>query len=386
MLIEGNEEQTVQPIAVDIDMSKEIVKLNKSEKLDMAKYKPEDVVKANAVARTLDSKDVNSILNFGLELQNNLSNYSSEVLSNIRASDSGEVGAIINDLLNEIHGIDVDKDKNMLMRIVEKIPFVKTLVKNTRKMLSQYDKVSTNVDNIVLKLDKSRVTIFKDNNTLGNMFEKNINFVEDLNVHILAAKLREKELEAEIEKMETSGDFEQYELADTKSFLGRLKKKTMDLELTKTVAVQSLPQIRIIQDNNSVIVEKIQSSIVNTIPLWKNQIVIALALDKQKRVLELNKRINETTSQLLRKNSELLKTNSVETAKQNEEAIVNVEDLKKVNADLVSTLEEIQRIKDEGDQKRLMVRKELQQIDEELKKRILNVKNLTTEQSKSLNM
>jgi len=184
------------------------------------------------------------------------------------------------------------------------------------------------------------------------------------------------ELEQNIAEMEVSGNFEPFEIQDAKGYLDRLKKKLTDLLLTKEVTIQTLPQIRIIQGNNSIMVEKIQSAVTNTIPLWRNHICMSVAIDKQKRVIEIQKKINETTNQIILKNSEKLKENSVSVAKLNEETIVDIDTLKKVNQDLINTLDEILKIKKEGDIKRATIEKELEVIDKEIKDKVMETQKL----------
>lgn len=352
----------------------EIFKLDTKQNLDLTKYSEDEINKSKEISKSLNPKEVNSILNYGLELQSKLGNYSSDILQNIRSCDTGEIGGLVTDLLNEIDYIDVDpSQKSLFSKFVNKIPILNKIVRNTKKMLAKYDTVSSNVDNIVVKLDKSRLALFKDNNSLDKMFENNVDFMQDLKSHILGGELRIQELQKEIEDMEASGDFS-YELSDKKNYLDRLKKKIVDLKMTGTITLQTLPQIRVIQNNNSLIIEKIQSSVTNTIPLWKNQICIAVALDKQKKAVEIQKRLYETTNTILEKNSSLLKENSINVAKQNELAIADENVLKKVNADLISTLDEIMKIKADGDVKRQAITKELIAIEDELKKKILDVK------------
>jgi uncharacterized protein YaaN involved in tellurite resistance len=353
----------------------QIFKLDSSENLDLSKYSEEDVQKSKQIAEQLNHNDVNSILNFGVELQSKLNTYSNDVLNNIRATDTGEIGSLITDLLDEINYIDIDKyDQNLFQRLLNNVPILKNIVRHTKKLISKYDKVSNNIDNITSKLDKGRLILYKDNESLEHIFEKNLEFINDIKYHILAGEIKIDELQKEIDEIERNPDEIDYELSDKKSYLDRLKKKVSDLKITKIVTFQSLPQIRIIQNNNSIIIEKIQSSITNTIPLWKNQIAIAVTLDKQKNAIEIQKNLYDTTNKILQKNSELLKTNSIDVAKQNEESIVNINTLKKVNTDLISTLNEILKIKEEGEIKRKSLNSDLIKIEDELKTKILDTK------------
>jgi len=353
----------------------EFIKLAKKGDIDLSKYSKEDIDKSKGLVSKINDTDPNAIMNFGLDLQSSLSSYSTEILNNIRSYDAGEIGTIVNDLLSDIDYIDVDpSSQNMFMRVLGEIPIVKGLVRNVKKMKSRYDKVSKNVDDVVLKLDKSRLTLFNDNNALQSTSIKNREYIKNLHHHIIAAEMKYKEVEEEMKDYIPKDEMD-YTLSDKQNFLNRLDKKIMDMKLTKTIAIQTLPQISIIQDGNSVLIEKIQSSIANTIPLWKNQMIIALSLDKQRKTLEIQKKITETTNKILIKNSEILKTNSIETARQNEESIVDVENIKKVNQDLIETLNSIMKAKEEGSAKRKQATVELEKAEIELREKILDTKN-----------
>jgi len=353
-----------------------IIKLDPTKKLDLSKYDPQQIEKAKEISKSLSVEDTNSILNYGIELQSKLSNYSSEILSNVRNIDTGEMGEVVQDLLSELNMIKIEEPKNALSRVVSNLPVIRGLVNKTKKMLIKYDKVSGNIDNIVVKIDQGRLSLLKDINLLDKMFDKNVEYIDDLDSYILAARMKIDELEQNIAEMEVSGNFEPFEIQDAKGYLDRLKKKLTDLLLTKEVTIQTLPQIRIIQGNNSIMVEKIQSAVTNTIPLWRNHICMSVAIDKQKRVIEIQKKINETTNQIILKNSEKLKENSVSVAKLNEETIVDIDTLKKVNQDLINTLDEILKIKKEGDIKRATIEKELEVIDKEIKDKVMETQKL----------
>lgn len=348
---------------------------NKTGKPDLSKYTPQEISKFQQLSNGLKTNDNNSILNFGLELQNKLAGYSDAFLSSVRVFDAGQIGTNINDLLTEVNYIDIDPgSQSLLKRLALKIPGIKNLVLNTKKIFSRYDTVSNNIDGITKKLDQGRLAIIKDNNQLQNLFEQNIVYIKQLEELIVAGYIKYEELEKEIFEMEQNPEqYRDYEISDKKDFLSRLSKRLNDMQITRVITIQSLPQIRLVQNNNSTMVEKIQSSITTTIPIWKNQISIAVALMRQKNILDVQNHIYETTNTILKKNSEMLKTNSIEVAKQNERGVVNIDTLKQVNQDLISTLSEIKRIKEEGENVRRQSVKELENIENELKQSVLQI-------------
>lgn len=352
-----------------------IIHLDKNGKVDLSQYSPEQLTKYRNMSQALNTKDNNSILNFGLELQNKLAGYSSSFLGNIRAFDAGEIGTTITDLLTEINYVDIDpSEKSGFSRFLMNIPVLKNLVMSTKKIFQKYDSITNNIDGIVQKLDKGRMTIIRDNAALQNLFEQNLNFITELEELIVAGQIKHSDLEQEIANMEANIEqYENYEIADAKEFLNRLSKRLTDMVITRTITIQSLPQIRLVQNNNSMMVEKIQSSITTTIPIWKSQIAIAVSLMRQKNIIDIQKKVNETTNTLLIKNSEMLKTNSIEVAKQNEATVVSIDTLKTVNANLISTLAEIKKIKEEGEVSRKNIGKEIETLEKDLKDNVLQL-------------
>ena len=352
-----------------------IIHLDKNGKVDLTQYTPDQLAKYRTISQDLNAKDNNSILNFGLELQNKLAGQSSAFLGNIRAFDAGEIGTTITDLLTEINYVDIDpSEKSGFSRMLMNIPVLKNLVMSTKKIFQKYDSITNNIDGIVSKLDKGRMTIIRDNAALQSVFEGNLSFITDLEGLIIAGQMKYADLEKEIADMEANIEqHENYEIADAKEFLNRLSKRLTDMVITRTITIQSLPQIRLVQNNNSMMVEKIQSSITTTIPIWKRQIAIDVALMRQKNILDIQKKVNETTNTLLIKNSEMLKTNSIEVAKQNEQTVVSLDTLKTVNANLISTLSEIKKIKEEGEASRKNIGKEIETLEKDLKDNVLQL-------------
>jgi len=355
-----------------------IISIDKnSGKPDLSKYTPAEIQKYTQMGTALNTNDSNSILNFGLELQNKLAGHSDAFLSNVRTFDAGEIGGSITDLLTEVNYIDIDpSEQSGLKRIMMKIPLVKNLVMNTKKIFQKYDTVSHNIDGIVKKLDQGRLTIIKDNTQLQSLFEQNVEYIKDLEELIVAGHIKQDELDMEIKQMEqTPEKYEDYEIADKKDFANRLSKRLTDMAMTRIITIQSLPQIRLVQSNNMTMCEKIQSSVVTTIPLWKNQLAIAVALMRQKNIVEVQEKIFDTTNTILKKNAEMLKVNSIAVAKQNERSIVSMDTLRDVQANLVTTLNDIKRIKEEGEATRRTAIKELDTLEADLKKNVLQLPN-----------
>jgi uncharacterized protein YaaN involved in tellurite resistance len=293
----------------------------------------------------------------------------------VRSFDAGQIGGSITDLLTQVNYIDVDPAQHsMLKRVMLQIPGLKNLVMSAKKLYAKYDTVTANIDGIVKKLDQGRLTILKDNNQLQTLFEQNIEYIKQLEELIVAGHMKHDELKKEVDEMEKNPDqYQDYEIADKKDFVNRLDKRLGDMAITRVITIQSLPQIRLVQSNNATMAEKVQSSITTTIPIWKNQLTLAVALMRQQAMAEINNKVYETTNQILKKNSEMLKTNSIDIAKQNERGVADVAVLKQVNTDLISTLNEIQRIKADGEVARRTVSKELESLEQELKKNVLQL-------------
>ena len=372
------EKNTIQPEPtnkLDVKVNNTAVSLNKQGKIDTSNMSEQQLAKYKQVAAGLEVTDNNSILNYGVELQNKLAGYSDAFLNNVRAYDAGEIGSSITDLLSEVNYIDIDPAATSpIKRFLMQIPGVKKLVHSTKKVFQKYDSVSGNIDGIVKKLDQGRLTIFRDNNQLQNLFEQNLEYIDQLDELIIAGKIKLEELESDLINMETNPqNFEDYEISDKREFVNRLSKRINDMELTRMITIQSIPQIRLVQNNNSVMVEKIQSAITTTIPIWKNSISIAVSLQRQQANLQVQNAIYETTNTILQKNSQMLKTNSIEVAKQNERGVVDINVLRQVNQDLVATLNEIKTIKEQGEQTRKQVSKELEVIENDLKKNVMQL-------------
>ena len=326
-------------------------------------------------AEKIDITDANIVLQYGAGAQKNISDFSAAALGNVRTKDMGEVGDMLSDLVVELKGLDIDAE--------EKKGFLGIFKKAGNKIAtlkSQYDKAEVNVDRISEELEKHQIILLKDVAMLDKMYELNQAYFKELSMYILAGKEklaaeRATTLAALKEKAEKSGlpeDAQEYN--DFMNMCNRFEKKIHDLELTRMISIQMAPQIRLIQNNDSLMVEKIQTSLVNTIPLWKSRMVLALGMAHSRQAMEAQREVTDVTNELLRKNAELLKTGSIEIATEAERGVVELETLKQTNQSLIDTLEEVRRIQAEGSQKRREAEAELGRIENELKNKLLEMK------------
>ncbi|MDQ0231404.1 toxic anion resistance protein [Metabacillus malikii] len=330
--------------------------------------------KAIELAKQIDPKNQQAISLYGSQAQSKLLNFSHSMLDHVQKKDTGEVGEIIGDLMKRLEQVSPDdlkpEKRNLISKMFGKIS------NSVQEVLSRYQKTGAQIDRISVKLDHSKNELLRDINVLEQLYEKNKEYFQALNVYIAAGELKLEELEKEtIPAMrkraeETQDQMAFQEVNDVLQFADRLEKRTHDLVLSRQITIQSAPQIRLIQSTNQALVEKIQSSITTAIPLWKNQVAIALTLLRQKNAVEAQKLVSKTTNDLLLKNAELLKVNTIETAKENERGLVDIDTLKKVQDHLVSTLEETLRIQAEGRAKRIQAEHELANMETDLKTKL----------------
>ncbi len=352
------------------------VKLDKDGNADLSRITPEDEQKLGEISKTIDPKDVNSILNYGVEVQNSMEKYSNAFLTSVRTYNSGEVGILITDLLSELNYVDVDElEQSSFKQILSKIPFLKKIVVDTQKLFQKYDTVVNNIDKITNKIKAGRLNSIKDNSSLQTMFDSNVSYIKQMEELIISGQLKYNELSEKLAQMDANpADYEDYEIADLRDFVNRLDKRMADLKVVRFIMMQSLAQIRVVQNNNTSIAEKAQSIISTTIPVWKNQLTIAVALHRQKQHVEVQKKISDTTNTILQKNAELLKQNSIDVARENEKTVVSIDTLKRTTQSLIETLNEVKRIHDEGTQNRKALNTELQSLETELKKNVTSIK------------
>jgi len=353
---------------------------NNQEELALDKLTPEEKKKVDELSNQIDIFDSQGVIQYGVGAQSNISSFADTILTEIRAKDAGYAGEALSDLMLKVKGMNVDSLSSS-DGFLSKIPIIGGLVKSAQKFMAQYEKMSTEIDRIVDELTKARMQLLKDITMLDNLYEKNHEYLKELDLLILAGGVKLKEIEekilpeikAQAEKSQDTLDAQKVQ--DLIQMINRFEKKIHDLKLSRMVSLQTLPQIRLIQNNDQVLVEKIQSSILNTIPLWKNQIIITIGLVRQKKALELQKEVSSTTNDLLKKNAEMLKDSSIEVAKESEKGIVEIETLKHVHTNLIETIEETMKIQEEGKTKRREAEVELQKLEGELKTKLAAVKS-----------
>lgn len=359
---------SVKPVEVEeIDYS--------SEKLDLSKLNDEEQAAVKEFSEKIDVTNSEQILNYGAAAQTNISEFSDAALSTVRTKDLGEVGDMLGDLVVELKGMKFDeKEKKGFLGLFKK--GASTL----ESLKAQYEKAEVNVDKIVEQLEKHEVVLMKDISLMDKMYEKNEEYLKELEMYIIAGKLKiEKLRNIELPKMQKeaqeSGTAEDAQKAsDFANLIGRFEKKINDLELTRMISIQMAPQIRMIQNNDTLMTEKIRTSINNTIPLWKNQMVLALSMYHSESAMKAQSAVTEVTNDLLKENAEKLHQGSVSIAKEAERGIVDIETLQQTNRELIATLEEVRNIQDEGRAKRAAAEDELAKIEGELKKKLLEIK------------
>ena len=336
------------------------------------KLTPGEREKVDSIKESLDLTDSQACIQFGTAAQRNISEFADHILAQVRSKDSGYVGELLSQLVTEIKDVDVSSpgDDEGILR---KLPFFKNAKNKVEKLVSRYEALKVQVDKIEAKLDSAKMEMLKDIGMFDMMYEKNLEYFRNLNLYIAAGEEKIRELRTEDlprlrQEASSSGDPMAAQLVhDFEENVNRFEKKVHDLKLSRTIAIQTAPQIKLIQNNDKLLVDKIQTATLNTIPIWKSQIVIALGLGKQQKVLQLNQEISETTNELLKRNSQLLRTNTVETARESERSVVDLETLKKTNEDLIATIQETLQIQQEGRKKRQEAEGELVKLEDQLK-------------------
>ncbi|MEC1550515.1 toxic anion resistance protein [Bacillus rugosus] len=339
----------------------------------------ENKEKAIQLAGQIDHKNMQSIVLYGSQAQSKLLNFSHTMIDHVQKKDVGELGEILGELMKKLDQVNPDdlqsKKKGFLARMFGRVS------NSLQEVLSKYQKTSVQIDRISLKLEHSKNALISDNKLLEQLYEKNKEYFAALNVYIAAGELKLEELKTktipELKQMAESSAHNQMavqEVNDLLQFADRLDKRLHDLLLSRQITIQSAPQIRLIQNTNQALAEKIQSSIVTAIPLWKNQVAIALTLLRQRNAVDAQQKVSDTTNELLLKNAELLKTNTIETVRANERGLVDIDTLKKVQESLISTLEETLTIQEEGRIKRRQAEEELMMMEGDLKQKLLTIK------------
>lgn len=348
--------------------------IDKDGTVSLEKIQPTDLAQYTSLSNQLNEKDVNSIMNYGADIQNSIAKQSDTFLSNVRTYNSGDVGAHINELLTELNYIDVDQlNQSPFKRFLSKIPLLNKLVVDIKKLFQQYDKITANVDKISNKVKAGMINSVKDNSSLQTMFDGNVNLIKEIEKYIIAGQLKFKQASDELAAMEANAaQHQDYEIADKRNFVNRLDKRLADMKVVRFIMIQSLAQIRVVQNNNTSIAEKAQSILTTTMPVWKNQLTLAVALQRQKANIEIQRKVSETTNTILQKNADMLRQNSIEVAKENENTIVSLETLKMTTKSLIDTLTEVKAIHEQGTQTRRELDAGLQSLEAELKKGVVS--------------
>ena len=346
----------------------------KAEKLDISALSPAEQAAVQEFSRQIDVLNTEQVLNYGSAAQKNISEFSDAALNTVRTKDLGEVGDKLSDLVVELKGLNFNQEEKKGLR-----GLFKKSANSIATMKTQYDKAELNVDRIVEALEGHEVTLMKDVALMDKMYERNEEYMKELTMYILAGKLRIEQLRNEElpkyrqKALETGLPEDAQAANDFANMIGRFEKKIHDLELTRTISIQMAPQIRMIQNNDSLMMEKIRSSINNTIPLWKNQMVLALSLFHSDQAMKAQREVTDMTNALLESNAKALHQGSVDVAKESERGIVDLETLIKTNELLIKTLDEVRQIQDDGRARRIQAEEELARIEGELKQKLLDM-------------
>lgn len=360
----------------NVNIKKEVQLIDESGNVNLACLSAEEKQKYAKLNKSLVVTDINSISNYGSDLQNTMGKYSTDFLTAVRANQSGEIGGLINDLLNELGYIDVDelKEPSLVKKLIRKIPILKNLVTSVDKILNKYDSIAKNVDDIARKITTTRLASLRDNNALQVMFDNNVIYGKQIEDLIVAGKLKLEEVNKTLaHMMENQDQYEPHQIQDVQEFAHNLERRLTDMLTLRYVVKQSLPQIRTVQYNNIAIADKAQSIIATTIPVWKNQLSIAVALNNQKERIEAHRRITDTTNTILRKNAEMLHQNSVDVARENERSVVDIETLRDTTRELIDTIKEVKQIHEEAAAKRKAAEEEIMKIESELDSSMVNL-------------
>lgn len=364
---------TLEPDLGEFAKKEEVIPKKQLQKEEVPVLTPEEQKMVNDFAAKIDIENTNQILQYGAGTQKKMADFSDTALENVKTQDLGEIGELISNVVGELKDFDVQEEGKFF-------GFFRKQTSKIENLKNKYDKAQANVEKITDSLQQHQVRLMKDSAMLDKMYEQNLNYFKELTMYILAGKKKLEETRngklAEMKnKAALSGLPEDAQAArDLDEKCSRFEKKLHDLELTRTIAMQTAPQIRLIQNNDTVMVEKIQTTIVNTIPLWKSQMVLALGIAHSAEAAQAQRQVTDITNELLRKNAETLHMVTVETAKESERGIVDLETLQKTNADLIQTLDDVMRIQMEGRQKRQAAEMEMHRMEEELKRKLLEIR------------
>ena len=341
---------------------------------NLTKEEKEAIDKFNS---EIDVFDGTQILQFGAPAQEKISKFSDSILENVRTKDTGEVGDLLANLVAEIKSFDNAIDDHSKTNFLEKI--FSSAKKEFDKLIAKYNKIEGNINNIEKGLEKDKLQMLKDINLYDGMYEKNLEYFKEISLYIIAGDRKIKELkEKELPKLQKIAEKSKEQLdiqkvQDMEAIIDRLEKKIYDLKTTRMISIQMAPQIRLLQNNDALLVEKIQSSIMNTIPLWKNQMVLALGINNANKALRHQQAVSKLTNDMLKKNSETLKQGSIKIAEESEKAIIDIETIRKTNSDIIETIDKVIEIHENGRIKRQESEKELENMEQELKDKLLKI-------------
>ena len=349
-------------------------KIEKS--LNYDELTPEEKKAVDDFNQKIDVFDSTQILQYGSAAQTKISEFSDTILENVKTKNAGDVGELLADLVGQIKNFDSSLEGNSSKGLFKIFSNAK---RELDTLIAKYSKIETNIDTIEKGLDKNKIQLLKDIGIFDEMYDKNLEFFKEISLYIIAGEKKLEELRTVTlpelkKKAEESGEqLDIQKVQDMEAQINRFEKKIYDLKTTRIISIQMAPQIRLLQNNDAELVEKIQSSITNTIPLWKNQMVLSLGIHHAKKSLKQQQAVTNLTNEMLKKNSETLKQGTIEVAKESERAIVDIETLKKTNKDLIETLDSVIKIHEEGRAKRKEAEEELQSIEKELKDKILEI-------------
>lgn len=335
---------------------------------------PEEQKAVEEFAAKIDVENMSQVMQYGSGAQKKMANFSDAALANVRTQDLGEVGDLIVDVVGELKGFDAEEERGFL-------GFFKKQASKLELMKARYDKAEGNVAKIAEALQHHQVRLLKDSAVLDQMYEQNLAYFKELTMYIMAGRMKLQEvrsgkLKQLQETAQRTGLAEDAQAArDLADKCDRFEKKIYDLELTRQISIQTAPQIRMIQNNNNVMVEKIQTTLVNTVPLWKNQMVLALGIAHSTEAAKAQRQVNDITNELLKQNAQKLHMASVETAKEAERGIVDMETLKKTNAELIATLDDVMKIQEQGRVQRREAETEMAKMENELKMKLLEIRD-----------
>ena len=365
------EETKVEPV-IEEEKTEE-TNQEKAYKFDESTLSNEEKKMVEDFSKQIDITSSNVVLQYGAQAQKKIASFSDTALDNVKTKDLGEVGDALSDLIVELKGFDTEEKEDGIFG------FFKKQTNKVQAMKSKYDKVEVNVDKICKVLEQHQITLLKDIALLDQLYEKNQTNFKELSMYILAGykaldKAKNEDLPKLVAKANETGLAEDSQAAnDFSNAINRFEKKLHDLELTRMVSIQMAPQIRLVQNNDTLMTEKIQSTLVNTIPLWKSQMVLALGVSHSQQAMKAQNEVTNMTNELLKKNAETLKMATIETAKESERGVVDIETLQHTNQQLIATLDEVVKIQTEGRAKREEAQKELVKIEQELNKKLLEI-------------